>query len=156
MLPLVSKPLPNDPTRSRTDAYMKFVKEKHASDAKKIFKKKLRSLAGQNHAVAFIPPSQYYRGIGLQVDPPAEVDKFVSTPPTIIPELEDEPKGTQPMLAPIPEGSTNSLLLGNIPYELVGNKEEIIKKFSQYGQILDVQIRKYTKCLPYVFDLTHF
>ncbi|PVF92086.1 hypothetical protein CPB86DRAFT_830228 [Serendipita vermifera] len=142
---IVSKPLPNDPTRFRVDAYMKFMNERHATEAKKIMKKKLSGLAGQKGVIAKIQPAQYYKGIGLK-DPTADTNKFVTTPGTAT--LEDEEGepgssgGTPPVIAPIPEGSTNKLLLGNIPYELVDKKDEIIQKFSKYGQILDVHMPK--------------
>jgi hypothetical protein len=109
----------------RIDAFISFLTVEDSAKARVLLQ---NMSSGSNMAIRSVDASRYYAAISPGQDGPSMAE-FLNNP---------EPKRSPPA----PSEPTSTIWLGNIPVELLCNKDEITQKFSKYGPLVDVRIRK--------------
>jgi len=117
----------------RIDVLMKFSTRTDVLRARSL-------LEDKRYEVQVIDQNQWMSVFNCQEQKSSEV--AFTSPPTIV-DVDDRPR----KLITTHSGSHPTLWLGNVPYELLGDRAGIIARFSKYGKIMDVKIREFF-CSP--------
>jgi hypothetical protein len=109
----------------RIDAFISFLTVEDCAKASALLQS---TSGGSNMAIRPVDASRYYAATSPGQEGPSMAEFLNGSEPKRPPPAQSEP--------------TNTIWLGNIPIELLYNKDEIIQKFSKYGPLIDVRIRK--------------
>ena len=112
----------------RIDAFISFLTVEDSAKASLLLQNRRPMSSGSNTSIRSVDASRYYTAISPGQEGPSMAEFLNSPEPKRSPPRQSEP--------------TNTVWLGNIPVELLYNKDEIIQKFSKYGPLMDVRIRK--------------
>lgn len=111
----------------RIDAFINFAVPEEATKAKDILRNMRFSPSKIAPLIQSVEPSRYYAAVSSTQKGSDMVEL-----------LEGGKRSHPPHQSP---GPSTTLFLGNIPIELLNDKEQILEKFSRYGQLVDVRIR---------------
>ncbi|KIM23578.1 hypothetical protein M408DRAFT_253604 [Serendipita vermifera MAFF 305830] len=123
-----------DEKKARIDVLIKFATQDDAVNARSLLERLKTSLVQEPLTVEMIDETQYLSVLNPPKPTPS-MERLV-----IQSEQKNDQKYRGLSLQTLRASST--LWIGNVPAELLEDKREIVAKFSKYGQVIDVKIRK--------------